>query len=131
MGKDSSKGKTFKESVKYYFVDSELIGLSKELASHNKNMAELQNEKAHVGAQFKERATKLEADISMASRKVSDGYEFRMADCFWEFYWKKGKKNLIRLDTGDIVLERDITADDRQMRLEEDINDSETGEQPA
>jgi len=115
--------RTFKERIKCTLTDEELIEYSKTLAAANQDHDEVEADKGHMAAEFKAREKKIEADISLYSRKVSDGYEFREIECYWDYDWKRGRKRLIRTDmrveVDALVRETEITADERQVHLPE------------
>jgi hypothetical protein len=59
----------------------------------------------------------LEAEISVNSRKISTGEEYRIVPCEWEKDFTTGIKKMRRLDTLDVVKEKNIDQSERQIYL--------------
>jgi hypothetical protein len=60
---------------------------------------------------------KLELENEILSLRINLGYEMREVTCSWWVDWANGFKRLIRLDTGEVVLQKGLSPEERQMSL--------------
>ena len=101
------------------FTEEELKGFSKELARSTAQLAQAEEEKKAAMAQFAERMTGQKALLSGLARKINEGYEMRMVECGIKLDSPiAGTTRVIRLDTGEVVKERAMHADELQRSLE-------------
>jgi hypothetical protein len=96
----------------------ELLEIATELARYNEDAKEVENKKAEVNAHFTAELKKAKAEIETSSRKISTGEEYREVECEVILDTKKMKKTIIRIDTGVVVREENITSEDLQMELQ-------------
>jgi hypothetical protein len=79
-----------------------------------------------VAKSFKGRADEINGQISQQQLRVRNGYELRDVECeeFWDL--EAGFVRITRLDTGEQVSERAMTAEERQGKLfvEVEVKDS-------
>jgi hypothetical protein len=106
--------------------DEEIMGKAKELAKLQQDKQAQEEQAKSAAATFKDRIASAVARISILSRDISNGYEYRDVDCQWRYDWSSGKKSLIRLDKNDTVRTEDITASERQAHLGDDLNSGDT-----
>lgn len=59
----------------------------------------------------------LKARLKLAKKAASDGFEFRDVECTAELYSKAKSAVIVRNDTGEVVEQRDMTADELQVRI--------------
>ena len=95
--------------------EPELISKSRELAKTNEDLADVEAKKKDVMADFTAQQKRHEATIGVLSRIVSSGQEWRYVKCQWEYDYDTGRKNLIRLDTGQNIRTAEITQTERQV----------------
>lgn len=93
-----------KESLRYEFSDAETLDLSRELARSYQEVSLIEEGKDKVVADFKAQIQAKQNIISDVSRRINNGYEWRMIECEVRYHDpEKGSKTLIRLDTGEVV----------------------------
>jgi hypothetical protein len=98
-------------------TNDEIIEKSKALAKAHEDCEALEKRLKDVSSDIKGKIATEEASIGILSRAISNGYEYRMVECVWEFDYKKEKKRLIRTDTGELVKEETIPFSERQEKL--------------
>jgi len=81
-------------------------------------MESLAIERKTVMSEFKQRKEKLEEQIHTTSLMVKEGVAMRSVKCELQLNYSKLRATIIRLDTEEIVEEREMTADEKQMKLE-------------
>jgi hypothetical protein len=108
--------------------DEEVMAKAKELAKLQQDKQAQEEQAKSAAATFKDRIASAVARISILSRDISNGYEYREVDCQWRYDWKAGRKSLIRLDTTAIVRTEEITASERQGHLEDDLDQPGDGD---
>ncbi len=111
------KGKIFKDTLKVKLTTKEKADYASELAKDSIELRETEEKKKEVMSDFGAQAKKLESNISVLSRKVNTGEEWRGVEVQWICYFKTGKKKKVRLDTGEIIRVEDVTTEDRQGQL--------------
>lgn len=77
----------------------------------------LELEKKSTMAGFKSRMDCIKERIHNLSRKVKDGIEIRPVDCELQLNHTKMTAILIRLDTQEIIEERPLTAEEKQLNF--------------
>lgn len=60
---------------------------------------------------------KLELENDILSLRINLGYEMREVTCCWWVNWADGYKRLVRFDNGEVVLEKTLSPEERQMSL--------------
>lgn len=106
------------EYLRYSFTDQELLDLSKQLARKLAEQERAQGELKEVTTQLKAVVTAKENEVSTLSHLVQNGYEYRNIECEVRFdHPDKGKKTMLRMDTGEIVSETKMTGEDLQGQL--------------
>lgn len=109
-----------KEILRYPFKDEEMLDRGRTLARKQNELVQLDLDKKSVVKQCDQKIAAVEAEISLLSRQISDGFEFRHIDCETRYYYAYGLKKTVRLDTEEIIREEALTADELQMSLHEE-----------
>jgi hypothetical protein len=110
--------KKSKRNLRVQFTKDELLAIGKELGESNNGLADLEDEKARVVSDFEAKIKAAEAHISMATNKLTSGYEYRDVPVTINMHTPQtGKKTTWRDDTGEIVSVEDMTADELQPEL--------------
>jgi len=99
-------------------TQEELMEKAKELAKLQQDKASAEEQAKSAAATFKDRIASAQSSISMLSRDICNGYEYREVKCQYEFDWSAGKKRLVRTDTGETIKTEPITQNDRQGDLD-------------
>jgi hypothetical protein len=81
------------------------------------NLNRLQAEKAVALAEFNSKAKAMEREISMLIQHCRDGFEQKEEDCTFEYFWDAGYVEFYSCETGAAVHRRDITQEERQLKL--------------
>jgi hypothetical protein len=107
------------EFLKYTFSEPELKDFSKELARENTTVAEAEEQKKAVVAQFTEKITSSKSKISQLSRYINNGYDYRNVECSIAMNSPNtGFKTVVRDDTGEEVKTLPMTESEMQEKLQ-------------
>lgn len=117
-GADEETPKTVSEYLKHHFTAEERLKLSEQLSQAVMERSAAEEELQTVKADFKSRITRAEATIADCARKINTGYEMRSVECELVKDFATNTVRYRRLDTGEIVRERAMTAVERQRSLE-------------
>lgn len=98
-------------------TDEELLETGKQLARANAQRAEAESHKKEIDSQLKADIEKHASRALSLSVLLNNGYEYRNVECQQVKDFAAGTVTVIRNDTGEIVLERPLTADERQAAL--------------
>ncbi len=111
--------KTYDESrpLKYQFSKAELEAMAKQLADDCRAKQTKEAEAKGVAAQFKADIAIIDGKIASASEKISSGYEMRMIKCRTVIDYKRDKKTVARIDTGEVIEEGKIPDSERQVEM--------------
>lgn len=116
---DDKKTLKVKEFLEYQFTDDELKEFSSELARTTQEKSSLEKEKTAVTSEFKAKIDAKAASTENLSRKITNGREHRYIECELAMNTpKNGRKTLTRLDTEEIVWERNMTPEEMQLKLD-------------
>ncbi len=110
--------------LKVELTDEEILELSKRSAKAHSERGRLESDLDGIKKRYKADIEEKENEISECSGLINCGYEYRDIDCEWTFYWKKGKKELVRLDTGEVVRTLMIQPHERQKQIAQDEEES-------
>jgi len=102
--------------AKYNFTDEEKIEKGIELTDQ---MSKKRGFEAVIRLN-KSLVKKTEADIAALEAKVSNGFEFREYACDVEFDFENKKRLYRSLDSGEIIKETPLKAEDYQLKMLED-----------
>lgn len=113
------ENETKKQWLKYTFTDTEKRELAQEMANKTLLVSDLEEEKKSVAAGFTDRIKAAQLAANRAALKLKDGYEMRDIDCEVIKNAEQGLAWTVRLDTGELVQTRELTASERQMHIDE------------
>lgn len=89
---------------------SELARLMTELES-------VQSQRKSLKLENKVELDKLALDSELLRMRISLRYEMREVSCTWYVNWSDGRKKLVRMDTGEVVQEKPLSPEERQLEL--------------
>ena len=112
-----SINKQVKEYLKYSFTEKEKAEISKEMAQLITEKAGAEDEKKAIASKFKSQIDGLDAAINAGADKIRSGYEYRQIACEAVPVDEKRVWEIFRLDTGEKVKTRKMTADELQLPL--------------
>lgn len=67
--------------------------------------------------EFKKREGEFDKRIRQLGHEIANGSERRQVECRLMFYWERGQVEIVRIDTGEVVDARAITAEERQQKM--------------
>ena len=97
---------------------SEKVDFGHRLAVLHHEYSDVELNKKAAADRFKEELEALDGRIGYLSRVVRNGEEHRDVECRWRYLFETSTKELIRMDTGEIVETVAITAEERQLMLQ-------------
>ena len=117
-GKDVIQRTQEPHRVKCVLTSDEKAEAAMELANSYQAMESLAIERKTAMTAFKQRKEKLEEQIHVTSLMVKEGVAMKSVKCELQLNYSKLRAILVRLDTDAIVEEREMTKDEKQMKLE-------------
>jgi len=122
MAKEKKTIKTTKHtrSLKVQLTDKDVLGVAEELSKVLDEIKAIDEEKKAVVANLKSRTEEKEARCSTLQSLVRNKWEYRPVDCEETMDNNTGKVTTRRLDTDEVIEERDMTYDERQSKLFDD-----------
>jgi hypothetical protein len=108
-------------SFEHNFTEEEMRGLAESMAAQEKKVADLEQEKKAAADRFKVQVEGAKAQLSIAAQKYRDGHETRFVDAKVRPDFTTGKVLFVHPDTGQVLRERTMTEDEKQIKLPIDI----------
>lgn len=100
-------------------TEEETLEMAKTIGDKMLEVDNLENEKKAFTSSNKLKTEGLEAELSYLGRCVREGEEEREVECIWNYNQPvRGMKQLVRLDTHEIVDEKDMSARDNERVAE-------------
>lgn len=96
----------------------ELLERGKVLATATIKLRELDSQKKEMAKQLKGQMDVIDAEIHNLEQQVESGTEPRQVDCEISWDYQNGTIRTMRLDTHEIISERDMTLEERQLELD-------------
>lgn len=112
-------------------TNSELLERSKELAKATQDLDSAENDKKSAMSQFTADMNIAKSVIGRISNTISSGEEMREVECEYRFSDEPGYKELVRLDTFQVVRSEMLTDADRQLKLELDAAEESANTEPT
>jgi hypothetical protein len=110
--------KYIKKDLQVTLTESEVLEKGKELAKLQQDKVSAEEQAKSAAATFKDKITAAQSNINILSRDISNGYEYRSIDCYWEYDYPVRQKRLIRTDTEEVVKTEEIPASEIQANLD-------------
>jgi len=124
----AKKNKATERTLRHTFDVPEKIELGGKLASILSEMAQIDADLDRIKSEFKGKTAAAEAQLNSVRDKINSGYELRLTKCEVVLDKPKaGMAQVIRLDTGDVVEEREMTEQEKQAELDIELNPTEGG----
>jgi len=114
------------EYLKCPLTDQELKREAEKMANAFSKLSELEGTLKSAKKQIESEIAKVEADLSLAVEKYRSTFEMRNVECEVEKNFQTNTVTVIRLDTLEIIRERALTGEERQLML--DLQKKEEGE---
>jgi hypothetical protein len=116
-GKKAVEKEFTKEYVKYFFTEEERRDLATELAQKVSDQQIAEDEKKAIMSDLKSKIDSLAAQSNSLATRLNSGYEMRHIKCEVIKDFKNGRVQHMRTDTGEIVRDRKMTDEDRQLKV--------------
>ena len=110
--------KPCERDLRVNYTDKELLEIGKKLAESNRDHAAAEDEKKAVTSQLKARCDSIQGRIDEYSGQLTSGYTFRKVACEIRYDTpKRGMKQVVRLDTMEIVETAALSMSELQEEL--------------
>ena len=106
-----------KEYLKCQLTEKEKTELSAKIAKAISDRASAEAKLKEVSTSIKAQIAQLDAEISEKALQINNGYEYRNVECRMDKDYRLGAMTITRLDTGEVIRERPMTSEERQMEL--------------
>jgi len=118
MSKKETKTVVITQRLKCVLTEDEIKKAAKSLSACTDELKSLEEEKKAMSDNFKSQITACEAQQSLSSALVRDEYEYRRVDCNKILDYKNSTVQVVRTDTGEVIENRDMLADEKQKTME-------------
>lgn len=108
---------TCKRYLKYTFTEEEKKLMGADLAQKFATHTEAEGRLKSVSTQIKSEISTIDGQMASLSEKIRSGYEYQNIECDVTMDYERGRVIVTRLDTGEIVEDRAMSADERQKSL--------------
>jgi hypothetical protein len=109
-----------KRSLRCELTQTELLAAGETLADLLDSLRCTTAERENVVKQYKAKESELEAKIETQQLLVRNKSEIRMVDCLNVLDYTDVKCIVTRLDTGEVIVDRKLTEDEKQCTIEFD-----------
>lgn len=110
--------KTITRSLPVPLTTDEKVEYGRNLAVLHQEYLALERAKKVSADDFKEKLEGIDGATFRLATIVRNQEEYRTVECSWRYLFETNSKELIRMDTGEIVETATITAEERQMLLQ-------------
>jgi hypothetical protein len=109
--------KIVKEYLKCILTEDEKKAISDRMALTILTISEKEDQLKSVSKQIKGEIARCELDLNGYAEKTRSGYEMRNVECKEIINFDDGTFTKVRLDTGELIVERNLTMEEKQQRL--------------
>jgi len=120
-----------KEYLKCHLTEKEKTELSAKIAKAISDRSSAEAKLKEVNASIKAQIAQLDAEISEKALQINNGYEYRNVECQMDKDYRLGTVTITRLDTDEVIRERPMTAEERQMELPGDKKEKPARTKPS
>ena len=100
------------------FTEDEILSFKSALAFHTAEFLRIEKDKKEETKILNLNIKDCKDSIKDLSKKIQDGFEEKSVACRGEFDHIRGLVLIIRIDTDEVVEEREMTEGERQMELQ-------------
>ncbi len=115
--------KTLTRHLPVLLTIPEQLNYGSSLAQLHQQYTSVENQKKIAAETYKETLEELDGRIAHIARVLRDGSELRPVDCLWKYLFPANQKELVRMDTGEVVEISAITSEERQLLLEMELSE--------
>lgn len=105
------------EYIKHHFTEDEKREIAIEMAEKVTQLKKAEDDLKAVKSEFKSKIDGFQANVNFAAPQLTNGYEMRTIECERVPEWDRKVWLYTAVDTGVVVKESDMTADDLQMQF--------------
>lgn len=105
------------KNLKCVLSPDEVRVYGQDLAKENASRDESEERKKEIDAQLKAEIESHSTKALSLARKINNGYEYRDVKCHELKDYRRGIVTIMRQDTNEIVSERAMTAEERQVKI--------------
>lgn len=106
-------------NYEYEFTDQDIAQKNVELNKMLTNLFEVEARKKDITSSLGTKIKGLLEEIKLIHEQIESGFEMRMATCEEIKNFEPGTVICIEIGTGNVIQERDMTDDERQMGIED------------
>ena len=117
--------------VRHYFTDEEKLDVSNKISEAIISKSRLEGDLKTVQSQFRSRITEASAEISGLAQKLNAGWEMQEVECRIVRDFDEGIVRFVSIETDEVVEERPMSIDERQMRLGDTDEETESKSEEA
>jgi hypothetical protein len=114
-----------KTYIRHYFNDQERLDISNKMSEAFIEKSTLEADLKTVQSQFKSRIQEAMGQIGTLAQKLNSGWEMREIQCRVIKDYNEGVVRFESIETDEIVDERPMTLDERQMKIGDEVGDGE------
>jgi len=118
------KERRFSRLLKCQLTDKELIATGEELTQELQHLGAIATELDSIKADYKAKTKASESEIESLSNRLRNKFEMRPVDCHEIKNFDTKKFSVLRVDTGEIIEERDLREDELQLPLPGTVEES-------
>ncbi len=107
-----------KEYLKCTLTEAELRAQAEKMAQNLSQIAQYEADLKSIKKQIESDIARCQADLGSAVEKFRSGFEMRNVDCEVKKDFDTNTVRSYRLDTGEMIRERALTAEERQLMLD-------------
>lgn len=126
LKKHKIKRKQDRELCKCMLTTAEKLAYGQKMADATQEIRQLNDQLAGMKKDFQARIEQREATVGLMSAALRSGYEHRDTDVEIVNDWTDKTIKVIRMDTHEVIRERTMTDDERQIPL--DVVEEEVAE---
>ena len=108
------------EYLKCILTEEEVAAAAQSLARELDDLTALEANLTKVKAEFKAKMEAANAAVTIQQRLVRDKSEYRSVECDVAYNYTTGTMKVTRKDIDEVVEERKMTYDEKQMKMEFD-----------
>ncbi len=107
-----------KRDLPVTLIEVEILDKARELAKLQQDKVSAEEQAKGAAATYKDKIAGAQANINILSRDISNGYEYRFVDCYWENDYTSRMKTLFRTDTGESIKTETISPSEMQKEMD-------------
>jgi hypothetical protein len=101
--------------LKVMFSEKEKVDMAGQIANSIRNLNRVEDELASISAEYRSEIKKYQIEIKTTAQKLNTGWEMRSIPCIEKKDYDNGSIQIFRNDTQEMIEERAMTAEERQM----------------